>query len=64
MLIILAASRLFTAVVDSSSAMSERVMVSRDASRMMLLVAPAALTKFITASKINVGIKSGNHIRK
>jgi hypothetical protein len=64
MLMMLAASRLLTAVVDSSRAMSERVMVLREASRMMLLVAPAAPTKFITASRINVGIRSGSQIRK
>ena len=29
-----------------------------------ILVAPAALTKFITAKRISVGIKSGSQIRK
>ena len=42
--------------------MSDSVMVSREASRIMLLVAPAALTKFITARSIKVGISSGSQI--
>jgi hypothetical protein len=60
----LAASRLLTAIEDNSNAMSDSVMVSRDANNMMLLVAPAALTKFITASRIIVGINNGSQIRK
>ena len=60
----LAASRLLTAIDDSSRAMSESVMVLREASRMMLPVAPAALTKFITAKSIKLGISNGNQIKK
>ena len=64
MLMMLAASRLLTATDESSKAMSDSVIVSRDASKIILLVAPAALTKFITAKRISVGIKSGSQIRK
>ena len=64
MLMMLAASRLLTPTVDNSRAISDSVMVSREASKMMLLVAPAALTKFMTANSISVGIKSGSQIRK
>ena len=62
MLMILAASRLLTAVDDNSRAMSESVMVSREASRMMLPVAPAALTKFMTARSIRLGMSNGSQI--
>ena len=64
MLMMLAASRLLTATEESSRAMSESVIVSREASKMMLLVAPAALTKFRTAKSIKVGISNGNQMRK
>ena len=64
-LMMLAASRLLTATDDSSRAISDKVIVSREASRMILLVAPAALTKkFITAKRISVGISNGSQIRK
>ena len=64
MLTMHAASRLPTALDESSRAINESVMVSREASKMMLLVAPEAVTKFITASKTKVGMSSGNQILK
>ncbi len=36
------------------------MIVSRDASRVMLDVVPAAITKFMVPSKIKVGMSSGN----
>jgi len=64
MLMILAASRLLTAIDDSSRAMSDSVMVSREASKTMLLVAPAAWTKLVTAKSIRLGISNGSQIWK
>src|SRR4051812_15977774 len=63
MLMMLAASRLLMAGDDNSRAIKERVMVSREASSMMLLAAPAALTKFITARRISVGVNNGSQMR-
>src|SRR2546430_11246167 len=64
MLMILAASRLLTAIDDSSRAMSDSVMVSREASKTMLLVAPAAWTKLVTAKSNRRGISNGSQIWK
>ena len=47
-----------------SSANSESVLVSREAIRMMLLVVPAATTKFNVPSRISDGINSGIQILK
>jgi hypothetical protein len=63
-LMMLAASRLLTALEDSSRAMSDSVIVLREASKIMLLVAPAALTKFMTAKSIRVGMSSGSQMHK
>ena len=60
---IAAASRSANSGDANSSARIDSVIVSRDASRITLAVAPAALTKFSVPRRIMVGINSGSQMR-
>ncbi len=64
MLIMLAPSRLLTEIEESSRAISDKVIVSREASKIILLVAPAAWTKLVTAKSIRLGMSNGSQILK
>ena len=63
-LMIPAASSRLTPGTEYSRAKRDKVMVSRDAIKIMGLVVPAAIVKLIAANSTRLGIKSGIQIRK
>jgi hypothetical protein len=63
-LMMLAASRLFIPGEENSRASKDNVIVSREASRMIGAVVPAALVKFKTDKRARVGMSNGSQIRK